>query len=449
MNSIENLTKRLSAAQIIVFYYLVAVVVSTILLLLPITQKQDAELAIIDAVFISISAVTVTGLSTADVSQLLSVPGTFIFTIILQFGGIGIVAFGTILWLSGKKIGLRARILMTTEQNSPTFSGIVRFIRMIFFFFVMIELLGAVVFGTYFLKYFPTWREAYLQGFFASVSATTNAGFDITGKSLIPFADDYFVLTINIVLFIIGSLGFPVLMEVSQWLRHKGKTPFRFSLFTKITTATFFILIVIGAILVYLFEYSHFYSDKTWHQSFVHSLFYSTSSRTGGMAISDVNQFSVPTLLLLCIFMFIGASPSSAGGGIRTTTFAVMLLAIYNYAKGNRTIKIFKREIDDEDIIKSFIVFTTAMVLCSVAVVILECIESSFSLMEILFEVSSAFGTVGLSLGITPELSTAGKVVIMTLMFIGKIGMFTFLFSMGGKPLKHAYHYPKERIIIG
>ncbi|MCO0600775.1 hypothetical protein NGI46_25985 [Peribacillus butanolivorans] len=119
--------------------------VSTILLLLPITQKQNAELAFIDGVFISISAVTVTGLSTADVSQLLSVPGMFIFTIILQFGGIGIVAFGTILWLSGKKIGLGARILMTTEQNSPTFSRIVQFIRMIFFFFVMIELLGAVV----------------------------------------------------------------------------------------------------------------------------------------------------------------------------------------------------------------------------------------------------------------------------------------------------------------
>ena len=114
----------------------------------------------------------------------------------------------------------------------------------------MIELLGAVVFGTYFLKYFPTWQGAYLQGFFASVAATTNAGFDITGKSLIPFANDYFVLTLSIVLFIIGSLGFPVLLEVSQWLRHKEKMPFRFSLFTKITTITFFILIVIGVIFI-------------------------------------------------------------------------------------------------------------------------------------------------------------------------------------------------------
>ena len=449
INKIKNLT-RLSAAQIIVFYYLVAVVVSTILLELPITQKQNADLELIDAVFISISAVTVTGLSTIDVSQLLSVPGTFIVAIILQFGGIGIMASGTILWfISGEKIGIRERILITTEQNIPNLSGVIRFMRNIIFFFVMIELLGAIVFGTYFLQYFPTWQEAYLQGFFASVSATTNAGFDITGKSLIPFADDYFVLTLNIVLFMIGSIGFPVLIEVSQWLRKKGKMPFRFSLFTKLTTVTFFILIVIGFIFIYLFEYSHSYTEKTWLGSFVHSLFYSISSRTGGMAISDINEFSVPTILLLSILMFIGASPSSAGGGIRTTTFAVMLLTVYNYAIGNRSIKIFKREIDEEDIIKSFIVFTTGTILCSASVIILAFIESDFSLMEIIFEVSSAFGTVGLSLGITPELSTGGKVVIMILMFIGKIGMFTFLFFMGGKPEKDSYHYPKERIIIG
>ena len=449
INKIKNLT-RLSAAQIIVFYYLVAVVVSTILLELPITQKQNVNLELIDAVFISISAVTVTGLSTIDVSQLLSVPGTFIVAIILQFGGIGIMASGTILWfISGEKIGIRERILITTEQNIPNLSGVIRFMRKIILFFVVIELLGAIVFGTYFLQYFPTWQEAYLQGFFASVSATTNAGFDITGKSLIPFADDYFVLTLNLVLFIIGSIGFPVLIEVSQWLRKKGKMPFRFSLFTKLTTVTFFILIVIGFIFIYLFEYSHSYTEKTWLGSFVHSLFYSISSRTGGMAISDINEFSVPTILLLSILMFIGASPSSAGGGIRTTTFAVMLLTIYNYAIGNRTIKIFKREIDEEDIIKSFIVFTIGMILCSTAAIILVFIESDFSLMEIIFEVSSAFGTVGLSLGITPELSTGGKVVIMILMFIGKIGMFTFLFFMGGKPEKHSYHYPKERIIIG
>ncbi|RFU70533.1 TrkH family potassium uptake protein [Peribacillus saganii] len=451
MNTLlANITRRFSAAQIIVFYYILAVALSTILLLLPITQKPNAELTFIDAVFVSISAVTVTGLSTIDISQVLSVPGTFIFAGILQFGGIGIMAFGTMLWLlAGKKIGLRERMLMTTEQNQATVSGIVRLIRMILFFFVVIELIGAIILGTYFQKFFPTWQEAYLQGFFASVCATTNAGFDITGKSLIPFSNDYFVVGFNLVLFIIGSLGFPVLMEVREWFRHKGNLPFRFTLFTKITTVTFFLLIIIGTIFIYLIEYRHFYADKTWHESFVLSLFYSTSSRTGGMSINDISEFSAPTLFFLCILMFIGASPSSAGGGIRTTTFAVMLLTIYYYANGNRTIKIFKREIDEEDIIKSFVVFTTAMLLCAVAVLILMNIEPAFSLMQILFEVSSAFGTVGLSLGITPDLGTGGKIVIMLLMFIGKIGMFTFLFFMGGKPEKNTYHYPKERIIIG
>ncbi|MEK4082115.1 TrkH family potassium uptake protein [Solibacillus sp. FSL K6-1126] len=418
--------------------------------MLPITQKPDAELSFIDAVFLSISAVTVTGLSTIDLSQLLSVPGTFIFAVILQFGGIGIMTFGVLIWiLLRKKIGMQKRILITKEQNSFTISGIVRFVRVIFLFFVVIELFGTVVLGTYFLKFFPTWQEAYLQGFFASVSAITNAGFDITGKSLIPFAKDYFVLTFNMVFYIIGSLGFPVLIEVREWLKHKKKRQFRFSLFTKITTVTFLLLIVIGTIFIFVIEYNHFYANKPWHQSFMYSLFYSISSRTGGMAITDISEFSLPTHLFLCILMFIGASPSSAGGGIRTTTLAIMLLAMYYYAKGDKTVKVFKREIVEEDIIKSFIVFTTAMLLCSVAVIILVCIEPAFSLIEILFEVSSAFGTVGLSLGITPELSTAGKVVIMMLMFIGKIGIFTFLFFMGGKTIKHKYHYPKEQVIIG
>ncbi len=449
-NKIKNVTKQLSAAQIIVFYYVIAVCISTVFLLLPITQEESVDLTFIDALFVAISAVTVTGLSTVDISNMLSTPGTFILAIILQFGGIGVMAFGTILWLvSRKKIGLKERILMKTEQNSLAFSGIVRFIRSILVFFVVIELIGAVVLGTYFLNYFPTWQEAYFQGFFASVSATTNAGFDITGKSLIPFVNDYVVLTFNAVLFIFGSLGFPVLMELRQWFIHREKIPFRFSLFTKVTTATFFILIIVGVMFIYIFEFNHFYSDKTWHYSFVHSLFYSISSRTGGMVIHDLNEFSTPTLLLLSILMFIGASPSSAGGGIRTTTFAVMMLTIYYFANGNRTIKIFKREISEEDIIKSFIVFTTAMVLCGSALLILTFIEPTFSLMEILFEVTSAFGTVGLSLGITPELTAAGKVVIMLLMFIGKIGMFTFLFFIGGKPIIHSYHYPKERIIIG
>ncbi|MBM7647411.1 Trk-type K+ transport system membrane component [Bacillus ectoiniformans] len=449
-SKIFKLTERLSTVQLIVLYYVTAVVISTILISLPISLKSNVDISLIDAIFTSVSAISVTGLSTIPINEVLSVPGTFIFAVILQFGGIGIMTLGTFFWLIlGKKIGLRERKLIMTDQNQFALSGIVKLIRQILVLIITIEAIGAFILGVYFLRYFPTWQEAFLQGFFASVSATTNAGFDITGESLIPFAHDYFVQFINILLLIIGAIGFPVLIEVKEYLKYKEKVPFHFSLFAKVTTFTFFGLVVIGTILIYLFEFNHFFVGKTWHEAFFYSLFQSVTSRNGGLATMDVNDFSIPTLVLLCILMFIGASPSSVGGGIRTTTFAIMVLSIYSYARGQSRVKVFKREIVLDDIVKSYIVISTAVMICSLAVMVLAYIEPQFSLMEIMFEVSSAFGTTGLSMGITADLSIAGKAVIIVLMFIGRIGIFSFLFLIRGVPEKEKYRYPKERIIIG
>jgi Trk-type K+ transport system membrane component len=162
----------------------------------------------------------------------------------------------------------------------------------------------------------------------------------------------------------------------------------------------------------------------------------------------DVAEFYIPTQLFLSVLMFIGASPSSVGGGIRTTTFAIILLAIYSFARGKNSIKIFGREIDHEDMIKSFIVISVAVMLTASAVIFLSYIEP-FPLTAIIFEVCSAFGTTGLSMGITPDLSTAGKLTIIFLMFVGRIGLFAFLFIIRGKMSEEHYHYPKEKVIIG
>lgn len=162
----------------------------------------------------------------------------------------------------------------------------------------------------------------------------------------------------------------------------------------------------------------------------------------------DVNDFSEPTLLMMIALMFIGASPSSVGGGIRTTTFALNLLFLYHFARGRRSVKIFKREIHQEDIIKSLVVSIMAVLLCFFAVILLMLTENQ-SMMAIIFEVASAFGTTGLSLGITSELSTFGKIIIISLMFIGRVGVISFLFIIGGKAEKESVHYPKERVIIG
>ncbi|MGI8385040.1 TrkH family potassium uptake protein [Robertmurraya sp. P23] len=442
--------EKLSSVQIIVLFYVLAVVISTVLLMLPITLKSGEDISFIDALFTSASAVSVTGLSTISISEKLSVAGTFIFAFILQFGGIGIMTLGTFIWLlMGKKIGLRERKLIMTDQNQSTLSGLVQLMRQILYLIIFIEVIGSVVLGIYLVNYYPNWQEAFLHGFFMSVSATTNAGFDITGQSLLPYANDYFVQLVNIILLILGAIGFPVLIEVRHFLFRREDSLFRFSLFSKVTSTTFFLLVIGGTLLIILFEYNHFFAGKSWHESFFYALFQSVTTRNGGLATMDVSEFTTPTLLLLCILMFIGASPSSVGGGIRTTTFAIMMLSIFTYAKGRDTIKVFKKEILQEDILKSYIVITTAVMICSASVIILAVLEPSIGLMEIVFEVSSAFGTTGLSMGITADLSTASKLVIILVMFIGRIGIFSFLFIIRGNPVKEKFHYPKERIIIG
>ncbi len=441
---------RLSSVQLIVLFYFSAALLSTLLLSLPIALKPNVEWTFVDALFTAVSAISVTGLAVVSTPDTFSVTGIFILMFVLQFGGIGIMTLGTFIWmLVGKRIGFKERRLIMTDQNQVSFSGLVRLMKQILVMILTIEGIGAVILGTYFIKYFPTWQEAFLQGLFASVSATTNAGFDITGSSLVPFANDYFVQFINMLLLILGAIGFPVLIELRDFINHKGTYPYHFSLYTKLTTTTFFALVVIGTLFIYLFEFHHFFSNKTWHEALFYSLFQSISSRNGGLATMDVSEFSDPTLLLLSALMFIGASPSSVGGGIRTTTFAIAILSIFFYAKGKNTIKIFSREVEDQDIHKSFIVLTTAILICGTAITIMSYIEPSFSVLEIIFEVCSAFGTTGLSMGITADLSTGGKLVIIALMFIGRIGIFSFLFLIRGNVGEEKFHYPKEKVIIG
>ncbi|WP_226038536.1 TrkH family potassium uptake protein [Aquibacillus saliphilus] len=440
---------NLKPSQIIVSFYLIAAIVSVCLLSLPIALQPGVKWSFVDIVFTAVSALSVTGLTVVTTADTFSTTGVFFLLFILQFGGIGIMTLGTFFWLLiGKKIGMKERQLIMTDQNQSYLSGLVRLMKQILLIIVIIELIGTLVLGTYFLNYFSSWQEAYFQGLFASVSATTNAGFDITGSSLIPFASDYFVQFVTIILLTLGAIGFPVLIELKDFLTSKKRSFNHFSLYTKLTTVTFFALMIFGTIVILLFEANHFFVDKSWHESFFYALFQSSTTRNGGLATMDVSLFSEPTLLALCFLMFIGASPSSVGGGIRTTTFAVILLLLFSFAKGQKNIKVFKREIHEDDIRKSVVVSFLAFLICFVAIVILLETEQ-FSLMPIMFEVSSAFGTTGLSMGITPELSQIGKMVIIALMFIGRIGILSFIFLFHRNQTQVKYHYPTERIIVG
>ncbi|MDX8046754.1 TrkH family potassium uptake protein [Gracilibacillus sp. S3-1-1] len=452
IQKIKELSKQWTAIHHIVIYYLIAVVIATIIVSLPFLHRPGVELSFIDAMFTAVTSISVTGLTVVSIPDVFNPAGQLAIAVILHLGGIGIMAMGTFIWvILGKKIGIRNRKMIMVEQNSKTFSGLVKLMLEIFKLILLIELIGAAILSIHFLNYYDSFWEAVLHGVFASVSATTNGGLDITGASLIPFAEDYFVQFINMILIVLGAIGFPVLVEVKEVLRGRHQAlndRHKFSLFTKITSVTFFWLVILGAIFIFLLERDAFFADKSWHETFFYSLFQSVTSRSGGLSTMEVSEFSAGTLFLISALMFIGASPSSVGGGIRTTTFAIMLLTIWNYAKGNSSVKVFGREIHQEDMLRSFIVITTALMLCVGSIIVLNKTES-FSLMEIIFEVSSAFGTTGLSMGITPDLSVFGKCLIMCLMFIGRIGLFTFLFIVRGDDTKDRFHYPTERVIIG
>lgn len=446
---LKKFIQILSPAQLIALYYFLAVTVAVILLSLPAAHKQGASWSFIDALFTAVSSVSVTGLTVVNTADTFSTTGIVILAFVPQFGGIGIMTLGTFVWLiMRKRIGLRERKLIMVDQNQSQFSGIVNLMKQVLFLILLIEFLGGIILGTYFLTYYHSFEQAYLHGFFASVSATTNGGFDITGNSLVPFRHDYFVQFITMLLIIFGAIGFPVLVEVKDFLFSKQRR-YSFTLFTKITTVTFGMLVLFGAVGIYALEASHAMKGKSWHDVLFLCLFQSTATRSGGLATIDISQLSAPTLFFMCALMFIGASPSSVGGGIRTTTFALNLLALFHFARGNKAVKVFKRELHQADVMKSLVVTMMAILLVFGSTLILAVTEKNQTLLGLLFEVCSAFGTTGLSLGITPHLSDIGKCVIMIVMFIGRIGILTFLYLIGRKEIEANYHYPKERIIIG
>ena len=359
------------------------------------------------------------------------------------------MSLGTFIWLiSGKKIGLRERQLIMIDHNQSNLSGVVYLIKEIVKILLLIQIVGAVLLTLYFTEYFDTFKQAFMHGVFTSVSATTNAGFDITGQSLIPYHNDYFVQIITAILIVFGAIGFPVLIEVKEFLSNKNKS-FRFSLFTKLTTITYGILLVFGTVMIYLLEMFNSFKDMPWHEKFFSAFFHSVSTRSAGLTTVDVTLFNEGTTFFMSALMFIGASPSSVGGGIRTTTFAIAVLFLINFSRGKTNIQIFNREIHLIDIFRSYAVIILALIMVSMATILLTITEPTLTITQIIFEITSAFGTCGMSLGITNELSNIGKVTIMILMFIGRVGLISFLFSLGGKSNQTKYHYPKERVIIG
>ncbi|ULG72669.1 TrkH family potassium uptake protein [Macrococcus brunensis] len=450
MNPVKKRIWRLTPQQWIVVYYIIAMLVSFLLLRLPYVHKPGVHVSYVDSMFLAVSGISVTGLAPMSIVDTYSLFGQVIILIVLNIGGLGVMAMGTLVWvILGKRIGMQERRLIMVDNNQEQMTGVVQLLKEIVKVLLTIEAVGALLLAFYFYKDMHSVKEALYQGLFASVAATTNGGLDITGASLNPYADDYFVQSIVMILIVLGAIGFPVIIEIKTYIMNKVPN-FRFSLFAKLTLTTYALLLIVGTIVIYLLEMGNAFKGLTWHKSLFYAMFQSSTTRSAGLTTIDLTTLTEATQFFMGGLMFIGSSPSSVGGGIRTTTFAILVLFIINFSNGRTTIQVFNKEIHPIDMQRAFAVMILAIIICFTALAVILGFENGkHQFLEIFFEVMSAFGTCGLSLGITSELAVPSKIVIMIVMFIGRVGLITFVIMLGGKAEPVKYHYPKERIMIG
>lgn len=426
--------KKIGPYGLITIGFLLSILIGGTLLYLPISQKAGADVSLVDAFFITISAICVTGLSTIDVANSFNLFGYTIIALLIQIGGLGIVCAGlSIILLAGQKIGIKERILIKDSLNLNSLKGIVKLVKSIFKITFIIEFIGALFSFCSFIKYYK-FKDAIVISIFHSISAFNNAGFDLIGnfRNLVPFENDILLNLTTSGLIILGGLGFIVINEIIEKKDFK-----KISLHSKIVIKMSIALLIIGTLVIYAS------SDI----SLLASFFTSVSSRTAGFNTVPIDSFNKVSLLFIMILMFIGASPSSTGGGIKTSTFYSLIKGTYSICS-NKRCHSFKREISHETILKSFIVLFVGMIVVTSCLLCLCIFEPNIDLLDLLFESISAFATVGLSTGITPELSTISKIVIMITMFIGRVGGLTLL-SLWTKKGKKYVSYPTEDILIG
>lgn len=442
--------------QLIVISYFLMIMLAFFLLCLPFFRKTGVSVAPLDTFFMAVSTVSVTGLTTIPLHEVYNNYGVILLEVLFQIGGLGITMLATVgLVLARKRITLHQRQLIQIDMNQPRLSGTVRLAYSVFGLMMLLQFFFGILFSLYlyFTQGYEQLSSAFFEGFYIAISAVTNAGFDITGTSIMPFRHDYLFLLAIIFLIGIGGIGFPVLTELREWFgikfRRQENSRFRFSLFVKLAVFFAVLFFVIGTVLIMLSESKGAFAHQSFISKLMTAMFYSASTRNAGLQLDSLSTFNSTTLLIFSLLMFIGASPSSVGGGVRTTTIGILLLYMYSFIRGHRNVNIFGRQIGQDDIQKAVVVVNLSVLLCGTAVLILSATEKQ-PLTALILEVTSAFGTTGLSLGITGSLSMVGKWVIIILMFVGRVGMLYMLMLFVSRRKRDLnYRFPTEKVIIG
>ncbi len=442
----KNNKLRLSPPQILVMGFALIIIVGAVLLSLPFASSSGQPTSMIDAFFTATSATCVTGLVVVDTGTHFSVFGQIVIMIMIQVGGFGFMTMSTLFALVlKKKISLRERLILQEAMNQITMEGIVRLIRKVIIYSLVVEAAGAVVFS---LRWSAElgWEKAVYFGIFHAISFFNNAGFDLFGDSLMNYAEDPIINIASMILIIVGGLGFVVISDLHDWTLRRR----RLSLHSKVVLTTTGSLILFGWIALFIFEFtnSKTLGSLNWQGKILSSLFQAITPRTAGANTLNIADMRQASQFLLIILMFIGASPGSTGGGIKTTTFATLVGAMLAMLRGKEDVVMFRFRLGKERIYKALTIILISLFIVIVVAMVLSTTEDHQFLM-ILFETTSAFATVGLSMGLTAKLTLFGKIVIMLTMFIGRLGPLTMAYALGNKKDKELYRHPEGKIIIG
>jgi trk system potassium uptake protein TrkH len=427
--------------------FAITILVGTFLLMLPSSTNKHIITPFIDALFTATSATCVTGLTVVDTGTHYSLFGQLVILFLIQVGGLGIMTISTAFAvLLGQKLTLKVENVMQNVVGESMRFDMLALIKNILIVTFVLEAIGSAFLFLTFIKIFQPIKALY-YAIFHSISAFCNAGFGLYPDNLMQFKFNFNVSMTVTLLIIFGGLGFSVIVDLWRHITN-SKRRLSLSLHTKIVVYTTLFLLVFGTVAFFISEFNNTMKDFTIPQRLITSWFQSVTCRTAGFNTIDESQITPATSLFSMILMFIGASPGSTGGGVKTSTFALLLLSILTLVKGQNDLSIFKRKINPNSVRESVSLITVSVVLIFIIVFTMLIIDT-FSLEKTMFEAISAFGTVGLSMGITPDLSSISKFLITLLMYIGRVGPLTMLFAFSQRRKVLHFTYAEEKISIG
>jgi trk system potassium uptake protein len=445
----KNIKKfKLHPVQILALGFVIVILIGAILLSLPISSVDNNYTNFLDGLFTSTSAVCVTGLITIDTGTYWNTFGQCVILMLIETGGLGFMSLTTfIAVLLGKKITLRDRLIMQEAMNTFKIEGLIKMLQYVIGFTVMIQVFGALILSTQFIPELGI-RKGIFFSIFHSVSAFCNAGFDLNGNfnSLTGYSNNSIILLTLSFLIIIGGLGFTVIIELYNYKKRK-----KLSINSKVVLLVTGTLIIIGTILMLCFEHKNpeTLGMMNIKDKLINAYFAAVTPRTAGFNSISTDGMTMAGKFITIILMLIGGSPGSTAGGLKTTTIGILVLTIICVLKGREETEAFGRRFSKETVYKSFTIVSVGVMWVVIVTLMLTVLEPEHSFINLFYEAASAFGTAGLTTGVTQNIGKLSKILLIMSMYIGRVGPLTVLFAIIKKNKKKGYRYPEGKILIG